>query len=315
MDPSDIKTVGVVGAGLMGSGIGAVFAIAGYGVTIRDTDAGRLETGRESIRKVICDLREAGLLEKSAESILAGIEFTRDLATLQKAQLVIEAIPEEIELKKRLYAELEKHLVDDALLTSNTSGLLPSRLAEDLRRPDRFLIAHFWNPPHAIPLVEIVPGAKTDSAIVASLVEFLRRIGAEPVVISKELPGFIGNRLQYALLREALAIVRSGAATPEAVDTVMKSSLGRRYATVGPLETADLGGLDTFLSIASHLMPQLAKDEDVLDLLRQLVEHGNTGLRSGKGFYEWSPDRVKRVLERRNADLLRRRREERGRTF
>jgi 3-hydroxybutyryl-CoA dehydrogenase len=125
--------------------------------------------------------------------------------------------------------------------------------------------------------------------------------------VEKEIPGFIGNRLQYAMLREALAIVRSGAASPEAVDTVMKASLGRRYASVGPLETADLGGLDTFLTIASHLMPELAKDEDVLELMRIRVEAGDTGLRSGKGFYPWPPERADQVIKRRNADLLRRR--------
>jgi 3-hydroxybutyryl-CoA dehydrogenase len=135
----------------------------------------------------------------------------------------------------------------------------------------------------------------------------LRASRAEPVLVEKEIPGFIGNRLQYAILREALAIVRSGAASPEGVDTVMKASLGRRYATVGPLETADLGGLDTFLTIASHLMPQLAKDEDVLELMRTRVEAGKTGLRSGEGFYPWPPERAQEVIKRRNADLLRRR--------
>jgi 3-hydroxybutyryl-CoA dehydrogenase len=137
--------------------------------------------------------------------------------------------------------------------------------------------------------------------------EFLRECRTEPVLVEKEIPGFIGNRLQYAILREALAIVRSGAATPEAVDIVMKASLGRRYATVGPLETADLGGLDTFLTIASHLMPELAKDEDVLELMRTRVAAGHTGLRSGQGFYPWPPERAQAVIRRRNADLLKRR--------
>jgi 3-hydroxybutyryl-CoA dehydrogenase len=141
---------------------------------------------------------------------------------------------------------------------------------------------------------------------------FLRSVGAEPVLIPKELPGFIGNRLQYAVLREALAIVRSGAATPEAVDLVMKASLGRRYATVGPIETADLGGLDTFLSIASHLMPELAKDEEILDLIQERVKAGKVGLRSGEGFYSWPEERATQVLARRNQDLLRRRLADRG---
>jgi 3-hydroxybutyryl-CoA dehydrogenase len=235
------------------------------------------------------------------------ISFSLELQQLDACQFVLEAVPEDLGLKQQLYAELEAVVSSETILASNTSGLMPSRLAEKLRQPERFLVAHFWNPPHAIPLVEVVPSEKTDQKVVKSVVALLRAVGAEPVLIAKELPGFIGNRLQYALLREALAIVRSGAATPEAVDTVMKASLGRRYATVGPLETADLGGLDTFLSIAGHLMPELAKDEEVLELLRRRVAAGKTGLRSGEGFYRWTPEQVELVVGRRNRDLLKRR--------
>jgi 3-hydroxybutyryl-CoA dehydrogenase len=202
---------------------------------------------------------------------------------------------------------LETMVAEGVILASNTSGFMPSKLSEFLARPDRFIVAHFWNPPHAIPLIEVVPSQHTSAPVVERTIALLRESRAEPVLVEKEIPGFIGNRLQYAILREALAIVRSGAASPEAVDTVMKASLGRRYATVGPLETADLGGLDTFLTIASHLMPELAKDEDVLNLMRTRVEAGDTGLRSGKGFYPWPPERADEVIKRRNADLLRRR--------
>jgi len=224
----------------------------------------------------------------------------------------MEAIPEDLNLKHELYRQLERAVPHDTILASNTSGLMPSRLIENMEHPERFVVAHFWNPPHAIPLVEVVPSDKTGPETIETVLTFLRRVGAEPVLISKELPGFIGNRLQYAILREALAIVRSGAATPEAVDLVMKASLGRRYATVGPIETADLGGLDTFLSIASHLMPELAKDEEVLDLIRERVKAGKVGLRSGEGFYSWPEERANQVQARRNQDLFRRRLADRG---
>ena len=304
---SQISRVGVVGTGLMGSGIAAVFAAAGRTVFLFDKDPKRLEEATKRIIGIYEEMRGAGLTSLSQPEILSHIKPVSELADLRTVEFIIEAVPEVLEIKQALYRELETMVAERVILASNTSGFMPSNLSEFLAHPDRFIVAHFWNPPHAIPLVEVVPSQHTSAAVVERTIALLRESRAEPVLVEKEIPGFIGNRLQYAMLREALAIVRSGAASPEAVDTVMKASLGRRYATVGPLETADLGGLDTFLTIASHLMPELAKDEDVLELMRIRVEAGDTGLRSGKGFYPWPPERADQVIKRRNADLLRRR--------
>jgi 3-hydroxybutyryl-CoA dehydrogenase len=303
---SQISRVGVVGTGLMGSGIAAVFAAAGRTVFLFDKDPKRLDEATKRIVEIYEEMRGAGLTSLSQAEILSHIKPVSELADLT-VEFIIEAVPEVLEIKQALYRELETMVAERVILASNTSGFMPSKLSEFLAHPDRFIVAHFWNPPHAIPLVEVVPSQQTSAAVVERTIALLRESRAEPVLVEKEIPGFIGNRLQYAMLREALAIVRSGAASPEAVDTVMKASLGRRYATVGPLETADLGGLDTFLTIASHLMPELAKDEDVLELIRIRVEAGDTGLRSGKGFYPWPPERADQVIKRRNADLLRRR--------
>ncbi|MGA8657115.1 MAG: 3-hydroxyacyl-CoA dehydrogenase family protein [Chthoniobacterales bacterium] len=302
-----ILETGVIGTGLMGSGIAAVFAAGGRRVRVYDTDVDRIRNCRVQIGRIVEELGNNDLLDSPPDQVIQRVAVARELHDLQTCQFVMEAIPEDLELKHQLYRRLEQVIPHDTILASNTSGLMPSHLIKNMEHPDRFLVAHFWNPPHAIPLVEVVPSAKTGAGSVETVLTFLRDVGAEPVLISKELPGFIGNRLQYAVLREALAIVRSGAATPEAVDLVMKASLGRRYATVGPIETADLGGLDTFLSIASHLMPELAKDEDVLDLIRERVKAGKIGLRSGEGFYPWPKQQAQRVLARRNQDLLRRR--------
>jgi 3-hydroxybutyryl-CoA dehydrogenase len=304
---SQISRVGVVGTGLMGSGIAAVFAAAGRTVFLFDKDPKRLDEATKRIVEIYEEMRGAGLTSLSQAEILSHIKPVSELADLRTVEFIIEAVPEVLEIKQALYRELETMVAERVILASNTSGFMPSKLSEFLAHPDRFIVAHFWNPPHAIPLVEVVPSQQTSAAVVERTIALLRESRAEPVLVEKEIPGFIGNRLQYAMLREALAIVRSGAASPEAVDTVMKASLGRRYATVGPLETADLGGLDTFLTIASHLMPELAKDEDVLELMRIRVEAGDTGLRSGKGFYPWPPERADQVIKRRNADLLRRR--------
>jgi 3-hydroxybutyryl-CoA dehydrogenase len=304
---SQISHVGVVGTGLMGSGIAAVFAAAGRTVFLFDKDPKRLDEAAKKIVEIYEEMRGAGLTALSQTEILSQIRPVSELADLGRAEFIIEAVPEVLEIKQALYRELERMVEKGVIVASNTSGFMPSRLSEFLAQPDRFIVAHFWNPPHAIPLVEVVPSPRTSPVVVERTLTLLRASRAEPVLVEKEIPGFIGNRLQYAILREALAIVRSGAASPEGVDTVMKASLGRRYATVGPLETADLGGLDTFLTIASHLMPQLAKDEDVLELMRTRVEAGKTGLRSGEGFYPWPPERAQEVIKRRNADLLRRR--------
>jgi 3-hydroxybutyryl-CoA dehydrogenase len=310
---SQISRVGVVGTGLMGSGIAAVFAAAGRTVFLFDKDPKRLDEATKKIVEIYEEMLGAGLTALSQAEILSHIKPVSELADLRTVEFIIEAVPEVLEIKQVLYRELETMVAEGVILASNTSGFMPSKLSEFLARPERFIVAHFWNPPHAIPLVEVVPSQHTSAPVVERTIALLRESRAEPVLVEKEIPGFIGNRLQYAILREALAIVRSGAASPEAVDTVMKASLGRRYATVGPLETADLGGLDTFLTIASHLMPELAKDEDVLELMRARVEAGHNGLRSGEGFYRWPPERAQEVIQRRNADLLRRRLADLGR--
>lgn len=304
---SQISRVGVVGTGLMGSGIAAVFAAAERTVFLFDKDPKRLDEAAKKIIEIHEEMRGANLTSASQTEVLSHVRPVSELAALSTAELIIEAVPEVLETKQALYRELERTVEREVIFASNTSGFMPSKLSETLAHPDRFIVAHFWNPPHAIPLVEVVPSPRTSPVVVEQTMALLRAARAEPVLVEKEIPGFIGNRLQYAILREALAIVRSGAASPESVDTVMKASLGRRYATVGPLETADLGGLDTFLTIASHLMPQLAKDEDVLELMRVRVDAGKTGLRSGEGFYPWPPERAQEVIQRRNADLLRRR--------
>jgi 3-hydroxybutyryl-CoA dehydrogenase len=304
---SQISRIGVVGTGLMGSGIAAVFAAAGRAVFLFDKDPKRLEEAAKQIVEIYEEMRGAGLTSISQTEILSHIQPVSELTDVSTAEFIIEAVPEVLEIKQALYRELEGIVDQGVIIASNTSGFMPSKLSEPLAHPERFIVAHFWNPPHAIPLVEVVPSPCTSPTVVEETIALLRASWAEPVLVEKEIPGFIGNRLQYAILREALAIVRSGAASPEGVDTVMKASLGRRYATVGPLETADLGGLDTFLTIASHLMPQLAKDEDVLELMRTRVEAGKTGLRSGEGFYPWPLERAQKIIQRRNADLLRRR--------
>ncbi|WP_051887702.1 3-hydroxyacyl-CoA dehydrogenase family protein [Caballeronia sordidicola] len=293
-------TIGVVGSGLMGVGIATQAALHGYPTIVHDIDTARLASVHGKAEAILDELIDACVFNADdKQGVLARIETTDRLERVATAGFIVEAIPEVLELKNRTYRALEPLLHKDAIFASNTSGFPPDLLAQVLQNKARFVIAHFWNPPHTIPLVEVVPGTETDPDVTRRTAELMTAIGMEPVVLTKAIPGFVGNRLQFAVLREALAIVRSGAATPEVVDTVMKASLGRRYGMVGPLESADLGGLDTLLDIGSHLMPELAKDEDVLQLMRDHVQKGRVGVRSGQGFYEWDSAHHSRVKQGR----------------
>nr|WP_236066853.1 3-hydroxyacyl-CoA dehydrogenase family protein [Paraburkholderia haematera] len=290
----------------MGVGIATQSALHGHRTIVHDVDPARLASVAPKAEAVLDELIDAGRIDHAAkQAALARIETHAQLDVMASAQFVIEAIPEVLELKHRLYASLAGLMADDAILASNTSGFPPDQLAASLRAKERFLIAHFWNPPHMIPLVEVVPGTATAPEVTNQTAALMSAIGMEPVVLAKAIPGFVGNRLQFAVLREALNIVRSGAATPDVVDRVMKASLGRRWGIVGPLEGADMGGLDTFLDISTHLMPELAKDEDVLDLLRAQVNAGRVGVRSGAGFYEWDEAHLARVKEGRKRVISR----------
>ncbi|OLL27976.1 3-hydroxybutyryl-CoA dehydrogenase [Burkholderia sp. SRS-W-2-2016] len=298
--------IGVVGTGLMGVGIATQAALHGYRTIVHDVDPARLASVAPKAQAVLDELIDAGRIDAAAaQAALARIETHAQLDAIGAARFVIEAIPEVLELKHRLYATLTGLLADDAILASNTSGFPPDQLATPLRAPERFVIAHFWNPPHLIPLVEVVPGSATAPEVTQQSAALMNAIGMEAVVLAKAIPGFVGNRLQFALLREALNIVRSGAASPEVVDRVMKASLGRRWGIVGPFESADMGGLDTLLDVGTHLLPQLAKDEDVLELMREQVDAGRVGVRSGAGFHDWDEARIARVREGRKQVISR----------
>lgn len=300
-----------MGAGLMGTGIGAVLAAAGVYVLLTDTDAARLQESAIEVRRLAAELVDAGLLPEEERQALPARVHRGSLDQMGDLPLVFEVVPEDLAIKRAAYVRLESMLAPEAIICSNTSSLMPSALALDLRHAERFLVTHFFNPPHAVPLVEVVPSPRTSPEVVTHAMAFLRAVGQIPVLVRKEVPGFVGNRLQYALLREALALVYDGVATAEEVDTVIKTSIGRRYGTIGPFETVDLNGVDLFLTIAEDLLPQLAKDEQALDLLRERVAAGKRGLRAGEGFYLWPPERIAAVRGRRDRDLLRRRLEDR----
>ncbi|CAI1645094.1 TPA: 3-hydroxyacyl-CoA dehydrogenase family protein [Serratia marcescens] len=294
----------VLGAGLMGVGIATHFIRHGHEVLLYDPDPQRLAEAPAVASGILAELSDVGQFDNDErDAALARLRVTGDLNDVARARLLIEAIPERLELKHALYEQLEGLIADDAVIASNTSGLPPDELAARMTHPQRLLIAHFWHPPHLIPLVEIVPGRATDPRHLAAVQVLLVGMALEAVLLERAAPGFVGNRLQFAVLREALHIVHSGIASAEVVDQVMRASLGRRYAMVGPLEAADMTGLPTVADIARHLFPELATGDEMMALVEQRLQRGDTGQRSGRGFYLWDDARRERIQRRRAHQL------------
>ncbi|PNU31135.1 3-hydroxyacyl-CoA dehydrogenase family protein [Serratia marcescens] len=294
----------VLGAGLMGVGIATHFIRHGHEVLLYDPDPQRLEEAPAVASGILAELSDVGQFDNDErDAALARLRVTGDLNAVAHARLLIEAIPERLELKHALYEQLEGLIADDAVIASNTSGLPPDELAARMTHPQRLLIAHFWHPPHLIPLVEIVPGSATEPRHLAAVQALLGEMALEAVLLERAAPGFVGNRLQFAVLREALHIVHSGIASAEVVDQVMRASLGRRYAMVGPLEAADMTGLPTVADIARHLFPELATGDEMMALVEQRLQRGDTGQRSGRGFYLWDEARRERIHRRRAHQL------------
>ncbi|MEG0800140.1 MAG: 3-hydroxyacyl-CoA dehydrogenase family protein [Citrobacter sp.] len=296
--------ISVLGAGLMGVGIATHLARFGHDIWLFDTDSNRIAEITAVTSSILDELIATDQFPADdKEQVLSRLHGTTSLADIAASGLLIEAIPERLELKHSLYAQLEAVISPEAIIASNTSGLPPDALAEKLTHPERLLIAHFWHPPHFIPLVEIVPGKATKPKYLSELQQFLVAIQLEAVVLDRAAPGFVGNRLQFALLREALHIVKNGIASAEVVDQVMRASLGRRYAMVGPLEAADMTGLSTVQDICRHLLPELATGSDMMSLVDDKVARGDTGLRSGQGFYRWDDSRKEYIQQRREHQL------------
>lgn len=298
--------VAVLGAGTMGHGIAQVMAQAGHRVRLYDPDPAALRTAPERIGHSLASLVEAGVLEADAARTCPGrISFLGELGdACRQAELVFEAVPEQMELKRELLSLVERLAGPEALICSNTSAFSISELARGLQHPGRFLGTHFWNPPQLIPCVEVVPGEKTDPQPYQQVIEILRAAGKEPVRVRRDLPGFLGNRLQHALQREAMSLVEQGVATAEEVDRVVRFGFGLRLALMGPLERADLGGLDVTLAVQEYLLPHLDRRTEPSPHLRELVSQGRLGAKAGGGFYDWPPERLERRQRRRDRGLL-----------
>ncbi len=292
---NSLRVIAVVGGGLMGHGIAQVFARASHEVRVYDPAPAILASLHERITKNLIDLGQD-------TSVVQRVTGHASLAAaIAGADVVFEAGPENLALKQQIFADIEAAASPTAILASNTSVIPITHIMSRLKHGERALGTHWWNPPFLVPLVEVIKTPRTAGAAVEAMTSLLSGAGKTPVTVEKDVPGLIGNRLQHALWREAIALVADGVCDARTVDTVVKASFGRRLAVLGPLENADLVGTDLTLAIHDSVLSDLDRTPGPSPYLRDLVAAGRLGMKSGEGFRQWPPEAQaelrKRVFE------------------
>ena len=290
------QQMAVIGAGLMGHVIALTLARAGQYVAITDP----FPEARASVSgRIRASMGLLGHSDAEISKALKMIEvFETTAGAVRKADVVFEAAPEKMDLKRQIFAEIEAHAPETAILASNTSVMPITEIMRDLRLKNRALGTHWWNPPHIIPLVEVIRTEWTDTKSMDAMVDLLEGAGKTPVRVEQDVPGFIGNRLQHALWREAISLVEKGICDAESVDTVIKSCFGRRLSVLGPLENADLVGTDLTLDIHNTVLADLESRQGPSPYLEKLVADGKLGMKSGEGFRKWTPEQADKVRNR-----------------
>jgi 3-hydroxybutyryl-CoA dehydrogenase len=292
-------TIAIMGAGLMGHGIAQIFARRGHAVRVQDP----LPTARESVPdriRAIC--RQVGVDSGCLKNVSLHAEIDD---AVRSADFVIEAAPEKVELKQALFVDLSRICPKSTILATNSSVIPVATVAAKVDDGDaaRIIGTHFWNPPYLIPVVEVIQGDRSNPEAIARTMELLASVGKKPVHVRRDV--VIGNRFQHALWREAMAAVDSGICDPDTVDTIIRNTIGLRLSVLGPLENADLIGLDLSLDIHENVLPQLNTSAKPIPILEAKVRGGQLGMKSGRGFYDWTPETADRVRRRLSEHLLR----------
>jgi 3-hydroxybutyryl-CoA dehydrogenase len=292
------QKIGVIGGGLMGHGIAYLFAAVGHPVGLFEPSADI----RASLQKRLNAIAD---LFGDDPALLKKIEAYDQLAPAMKnTTFVFEAAPEKLPLKQQIFADLESVVAPDTILASNSSAIPSTEIGRHLKHRERVVGTHFWNPPHLVPLVEVIQNEKTSEAVVRATMDVLRDAGKVPVHVRRDIPGFVGNRLQHAMKREAFALVAAGVCDAETVDTVVKEGFGARTAVLGPMEQSDLVGLDLALDIAEVLYEHLDRTAHAPDILREKLKAGKLGMKSGEGLRKWAPGEADAVRARLSQFLV-----------
>ncbi len=305
MKTEDIRRILIAGGGMMGKNIAFVFTSKPeYMVSVYDMYEVDV---REGIRKNTAELVRRGIISaEELEERLGRVSFTTDIDSplVKEADLVVEAVYEDMDVKRATFAKLEERCRMDAIFCTNSSVMSPTAISRDLEYKERFAGTHFWNPGHLIPLVEVVKSDFTSDETAQTVMEVLAAVGKKPVLCKKDVPGFIANRMQHALWREAISIVEHGIADAETVDTAVKYSFGLRLPQLGPIENADMVGMDLTWNIHDYILPYLEDSHEPSPLLAQLRKEGKQGFKTGEGFRKWTPEEAERTSEDLNSYLI-----------
>jgi 3-hydroxybutyryl-CoA dehydrogenase len=299
MKLEEVKDIAVLGSGIMGHGIAQTFLMAGYPVMLYDIQETILDTAKAHVQKNMQLFVAAGLLAgEEMEPALKRLSTTTDLKkSVEASDFIIEAAPENLDLKRKLFEEVESFCRKDAIMASNTSSLTLGEIGIGVQNKERLVVTHWFNPPHIVPTVEVVRCEWTSDETFDLAYRLMEKIRKVPVKINRELPGFIVNRIQVAMAREVFDLFEKGLASAEDIDKAVRGSIGFRLASIGPLLTADLGGIELWLRVCENLLPKIQSSIDPPKALQNLVSQGDFGIKSGKGFYDYTVDFSKSELD------------------
>jgi 3-hydroxybutyryl-CoA dehydrogenase/5-formyl-3-hydroxy-2-methylpyridine 4-carboxylate dehydrogenase len=302
----DIRKVAVIGAGTMGPGMAATFARHGFETTLFDVKPEQLEKAKGTVDFVYTTLTNGGFMTAAeAEAGRGRLHSTTDLAdALAGADFVVESVPENREVKQQVFTEIEQHVGDETILASNTSGIPITALASVMRVPGRVVGMHWSNPPHLIPVIEVIRGEQTSDETAETTVGVVKRIGMVPAIVDRDIAGFVENRILYAIMREALHLLDEGVASAEAIDTITKWGIGYKLAVIGPLELLDTAGLDIYTSVASYLNKDLNASPEVSPTVTSKVAEGKLGLKTQGGLFEYTPEQIQQLQGQRGRKLV-----------
>ncbi len=312
MKLQDIKNITVLGSGIMGHGIAQSFLMGDYKVMLFDISDAILATAKAHVKKNLELFFKSGIIkETDIEASLQRLSTTTDLEkAVSGADFIIEAAPEDINLKQDLFEKIESFCSDNAIIASNTSSLTLQAIGERVKDKSRLVVTHWFNPPHIVPTVEVVKNEDTSDETVDVAYELMEKIKKSPVKINWEIPGFIVNRIQIAMVREVLNLYKQGVASASDIDRAVKGSMGFRLASIGPLLTIDLGGVKLWRSVCANLLPHIESGTEAPAALEDLIAQGHDGIKSGKGFYDYTTDfseeDLDKAIEQRDREFLNR---------
>jgi 3-hydroxybutyryl-CoA dehydrogenase/5-formyl-3-hydroxy-2-methylpyridine 4-carboxylate dehydrogenase len=306
MTVKGINKVVVVGAGTMGPGMAATFARYGYDTTLSDIKPEQIEKAQGTIDFVFKTLLGGGFVtEEDVAKARGRLSLTTDqAAAVADADYIVETVPERLEIKKAVFQELAAQAREDAILGSNTSGIPITTLQEGLKNPGRIIGMHWSNPPHLIPVIEVIKGAETEQATVDTTVAVIESVGMVPGIVDKDVPGFVENRILYAIMREALHLLDEGVASAEDIDKITKWGIGYKLAVIGPLELLDVAGLDIYTAVASYLNKDLSNNTGISSTVTSKVEEGKLGLKTQGGLFEYTPEQIQELAQKRGRLLV-----------